>query len=233
MSDAGRLLPDNQDLDPIWQTATAIYLTGPGAQPIDLAPLDATQTLDPLLQQATDMVRQATETAAAPHDPDRHRDLRLPNGHNVPIFQPTADTVRVRSFRARTASIEVQPSDPNLYRISLQFGIPYMSIARQTNMVNPNMIHVGDTLIIPGCGTTGYQPPPTSTPAPITPARTPSPGGGSGQTIRRSAGRYPVRAVAALGDDRQRDCGAQRDPERQPDLHRADVLISRKSDQFH
>ena len=48
-------------------------------------------------------------------------------------------------------------------------------------MVNPNLIHVGDKLIIPGCGTTGYQPPPTSIPT-NNPGYTPNPGGGSGQS---------------------------------------------------
>ena len=57
---------------------------------------------------------------------------------------------------------EVQPTDRNLFRISLLFGVPYMQIAQASNLVNPNIIHVGDKLVIPGCGTTGYVPPPTS-----------------------------------------------------------------------
>src|SRR4051812_37479936 len=61
------LLPNNQELDPIWQTATAVYLLSQGQSPDNsvVEPLNA-PTLEPLLQQATDMVRQATETAAQP-----------------------------------------------------------------------------------------------------------------------------------------------------------------------
>jgi lysozyme len=71
---------------------------------------------------------------------------------------------------------EVQPIDRNLYRISLLFGIPYMDIATKSNLVNPNLIHVGDKLIIPGCGVTGYQPPPTSIPTYYPGATPPAPG---------------------------------------------------------
>jgi len=172
------LLPDNQDLDPIWQTATAVFLISQGQQPVDIVPLDV-PTLDPLLQQATDMVRQATETAAMPMTLTA---LAIQGGPTAtPIFiQPTVGP-SVPVPAGNDCIYEVQPTDVNLYRISLLFGIPYLSIATATHMVNPNLIHVGDKLIIPGCGTTGYQPPPTSIPT-GNPGYTPNPGGGSGQT---------------------------------------------------
>lgn len=68
---------------------------------------------------------------------------------------------------------EVQPEDGNLYRLSLAYGVPIMDIARASGIVNPNVIRVGQRLTIPGCGTTGGVPPPTSTPGP-------SQGGGGG-----------------------------------------------------
>jgi LysM repeat protein len=42
----------------------------------------------------------------------------------------------------------VQPGD-NLYRIGLQFGLPWTSIAAANNIWNPNAIYAGQTLIIP------------------------------------------------------------------------------------
>ncbi|MEO8394917.1 MAG: LysM peptidoglycan-binding domain-containing protein [Chloroflexota bacterium] len=173
------LLPDNQDLDPIWQTATAVYLLSQGQQPINIQPLDV-PTLDPLLQQATDMVRQATETAAMPMTLTA---IAIQGGPTAPpiFIQPTVGP-SVPIVIGNDCIYEVQPTDVNLYRISLLFGIPYLSIAASTHMVNPNLIHVGDKLIIPGCGTTGYQPPPTTIPTNDPGYFTPNPGGGSGQT---------------------------------------------------
>jgi LysM repeat protein len=82
---------------------------------------------------------------------------------------------------------QVQPEDPNLYRISLKFGVTYMSIAQASRLVNPNLIHVWDTLIIPGCGTTGYIPPATLTPSPPFGGVTQIPPGGG-----CSGGQYTV-----------------------------------------
>jgi LysM repeat protein len=56
-------------------------------------------------------------------------------------------------------SYVVQPGD-NLYRISLKFGIAADAIARANGIVNPNILFVGQTLIIPTGGTT--QPAPGS-----------------------------------------------------------------------
>lgn len=174
------LLPEGQDgeIEPIWQTATAIYLQGLGEQPLEVQPLDA-PTLDPLLQQATDMVRQATETAAFPMTQTAQAIFGFPTETSI-LVQPTlGGSIPVGA----DCVYEVQVGDPNLYRISLKFGVPYMEIAQRSNMVNPNLIHTGDRLTIPGCGTTGYVPPPTSTPGAGGPGATLVPGGGSGTYV--------------------------------------------------
>ncbi len=179
------LLPNNQAIDPLDQTATAIYLlNNPSAgQPlIQVQPQDLGQpTLDPLLASATALVQQATGTAAAPLTQTAQAIFGAPTP--TPIFiQPTFTSIGPVPS-GQDCVYEVQPGDGNLYRISLKFGIPYMNIAQASNLVNPNLIHVGDRLIVPGCGTTGYQPPPTSTPGAgggvVVP---PSGGGGSGGT---------------------------------------------------
>jgi LysM repeat protein len=58
---------------------------------------------------------------------------------------------------------EVQATDRNLYRISLAYGTTVAAIAQASGVTNINLILVGQRLTIPGCGTTGYRPPPTST----------------------------------------------------------------------
>jgi LysM repeat protein len=62
---------------------------------------------------------------------------------------------------------EVRRGD-NLFRISIYYGVPINQIATYStnNITNPNIISLGQRIIIPGCGTTPGLPPPTSTPGP-------------------------------------------------------------------
>ena len=59
---------------------------------------------------------------------------------------------------------EVRAEDRNLYRLSLHYGVPVVDIARASGVVDIDLILIGQRLIIPGCGTTGAVPPPTSMP---------------------------------------------------------------------
>jgi LysM repeat protein len=91
----------------------------------------------------------------------------------------------------------VQPGD-NLYRISLRYNVTIAAIVAANNIPNPNLIYVGQTLVIP----TGGTPPPTQ--APGTPAPTQQPGGEveyivvAGDTLGRIAQRFgtTVQAIA-------------------------------------
>ncbi|MCS6837037.1 MAG: LysM peptidoglycan-binding domain-containing protein [Anaerolineae bacterium] len=58
---------------------------------------------------------------------------------------------------------EVRAGD-NLFRLSLYYGLPIRTIATANGIANINLIVVGQKLTIPGCGTTGNFPPPTSFP---------------------------------------------------------------------
>lgn len=179
VADAG-----NQELDPIWQTATAVYLLDQGQQPIEVQPIPQevipeVQQIDPLLQTATQMVFEATATAAYPMTQTAEAIFGPPTP-TFPPFIPTATSGVIPPISGTDCIYEVQPTDVNLYRISLLFGVSYTSIAQASNLVNPNIIHVGDKLVIPGCGTTGYEPPPTSYPSTPYPGYTPPPNG-SGQ----------------------------------------------------
>ncbi len=59
----------------------------------------------------------------------------------------------------------VQPGD-NLYRISLRYNVTIAAIVSANGIPNPNLIYVGQRLVIPDGGTT---PPPPGTPVPTQP----------------------------------------------------------------
>ncbi len=61
----------------------------------------------------------------------------------------------------------VQPGD-TLSRIAARFGVTVQAIVAANNIANPNLIHVGQVLIIPGGGS-ATPPPPGSTPPPPPP----------------------------------------------------------------
>jgi LysM repeat protein len=99
----------------------------------------------------------------------------------------------------------VQPGD-NLVRISLRFGVPLTTLQQVNGIANPNLIYVGQVLIIP---TPGQPLPPTATPRPgqPVPTATPIPGGPAptiyvvqrGDTLSGIATRFgtTVQALAA------------------------------------
>jgi LysM repeat protein len=94
----------------------------------------------------------------------------------------------------------VQPTDRNLWRISLLYGVTVHDIAAASGIPNIHLIYVGQKLTIPGCGTTGHIPPPTSVPGGPGPG---NPGSGQvyivrqGDNLFRISLRYGV-TVASL-----------------------------------
>jgi LysM repeat protein len=65
----------------------------------------------------------------------------------------------------------VQPGE-NLFRIALQYGTTWPVLAAANNISNPNLIYVGQVLVIPAGGTTPSQPQPQPTTAPSTTPQT-------------------------------------------------------------
>ncbi|MCY4540739.1 MAG: LysM peptidoglycan-binding domain-containing protein [Chloroflexi bacterium] len=53
-----------------------------------------------------------------------------------------------------------------LFMLSLAYGSTVDEIAAASNIDNPDRISVGQRITIPGCGTSGFAPPPTSAPRP-------------------------------------------------------------------
>lgn len=170
------MLP-NQQLDPILQTATQLAIQagiGGGLQPI--APTQGVDVLqvDPLLLTATAVIAGATQTAAFPltqtqqaiFGPSPTPGIVVPTSGIItppPGVFPTATTAGVIPGVGDCIH-EVQATDRNLFRISLSYGLTVNQIATASGIVNPALIYVGQRLVIPGCGTTGFRPPPTSLP---------------------------------------------------------------------
>jgi LysM repeat protein len=111
--------------------------------------------------------------------------LQIPTGGTVVIVPPTstpAPGVTVTPAPVVTAapsagSYVVQPGD-NLFRISLRFGVSLAALAQANGILNPNLIFVGETLVIP-TGGVAVVPPAAggATPAPGVTAPPPSSGG--------------------------------------------------------
>lgn len=91
------------------------------------------------------------------------------------------------SAQGSTVTHVVQPGE-NLFRISLRYGVSVQDIVVANNITNPNVIYVGQVLIIPVRGTTPpTQPPPVNpTPnPPVNPPTQPPPTTGTTYTVQR------------------------------------------------
>lgn len=196
----GTLVAMAQDIDPIWQTATAIYLQQIGGAQI----IDPTQPpeIDPLLLTATALVREATQTAEWPMTASAVAPVFFTPTWTSPAILPTSPPV----ISGTDCIHQVQVINENLFRIGLAYGVHYLDIAHYpaNSIVNPNLIYLGQTIVIPGCGSTGKIPPPTWTPGPTQsyptytggyPTYT---GGGSGATFTGQPFNYVVQAGDTL-----------------------------------
>lgn len=79
----------------------------------------------------------------------------------------------------------VQPGD-TLWSIAARYGVTVDAILRANNLINPNFIYLGQTLVIPTPG--GY---PFPLPIPI-PTPSPQPGTGLVQRVERLERQYSV-----------------------------------------
>ncbi|MCC6613956.1 MAG: LysM peptidoglycan-binding domain-containing protein [Anaerolineae bacterium] len=125
----------------------------------------AFQEANPFALTATFIVGQATAQAGIPLTQTAEAVLGVqPTATPIPGL-PTATPGNIVVQPGVDCIHEVQSTDQNLYRISLAYGVPVADIAARSGVTNINLILVGQKLTIPGCGTTGYRPPPTSTPS--------------------------------------------------------------------
>jgi LysM repeat protein len=127
---------------------------------------EAAQEIDPIFITATFIVEQATVQAALDLTATAQSlGIGFPTATPSATLDPNFGVATAIPVLGADCIHEVSISDRNLYRIALAYGADMMEIARLSNVSNINLIVVGQKLVIPGCGTTGVRPPPTSIPS--------------------------------------------------------------------
>ncbi len=91
----------------------------------------------------------------------------------VALLAPALPQVQPALAQGGSTTHVVQPGE-NLYRIALSYGTTWPVLAAANGIANPNLIYVGQVLVIPAAGTVP-QPVPTATPVPSQPQPTPVP----------------------------------------------------------
>ncbi|NWF68245.1 MAG: LysM peptidoglycan-binding domain-containing protein [Chloroflexi bacterium] len=135
------------------------------------------EALSPDQMRATQVIQNATATVDAANTATAAAMGTL----FVPLASPTATTAAgtPQPILSGTDCVDEVRAGDNLYRIATRYGLRVTDVAVYNNIANADVIFVGQRLTIPGCGTTGYRPLPTSTPrATTTPTIAIVPGGG-------------------------------------------------------
>lgn len=154
----GLAFPTEDPFEPFDAEGTAVALL----EQID----DPTPELDPLILEATQAIIRQTQifldqTATAQAVFEVPTETFTPDFFvtaTPDFFQPTDVFPPV----AGADCVHEVLAGQNLFRLSLLYGVPIRSIAAASGVTNPDFIRVGQRLVIPGCGTTGVRPPPTS-----------------------------------------------------------------------
>ncbi len=154
------------------QPTTEAFPTLPPSEPAAAAQIP-TEVLDPFAMTGTAYVQGATETVEA-----YLTGTAQALGIGVPLTPTPTPVGQLNTQAGPTIPLgdcvhEVRAEDRNLYRISLHYGLLVRDIANANGISNVDFISLGQRLIIPGCGTTGAIPPPTSSPTFVPPTSTP------------------------------------------------------------
>lgn len=89
-------------------------------------------------------------------------------GASIPALQATAIPLARATIPPGEDCVHEIRAGDTLFQLSLAYGVTVNDIAKASGIDNPDRIAVGQHVTIPGCGTTGFIPPPTSIPAPTT-----------------------------------------------------------------
>ncbi len=119
----------------------------------------AQQVIDPLNLTATAIVARATMTQAALDGLPVAATLAPVVTPAVPGASATPAAVRTEapSDSAGDCIHVVQAADRGLSNIAALYGVSLADIQQANNLANVELIHVGNELVIPGCGTTGFR----------------------------------------------------------------------------
>lgn len=112
-------------------------------------------TLDPIIQDVTRTVAAATQFAID-QTQTAEFEFILPTATFTldPTFAliPTATFTPILSTGGGADCEHTVSAGQNLFRIGLQYGVPYQDIAAYNGIANANLISIGQVLVIPGCG---------------------------------------------------------------------------------
>lgn len=139
----------------------------PATQP---PPTKAPPPIDEFALSATALIAQLTEAVpglgAPPQSDVQSTSPPAPAATAVPLVRATVPPGEdcVHEIRA----------GETLFQLALAYGVTVDQIAAASAIANPDVIAVGQRIIIPLCGSSGFVPPPTSIPSPtIDPATLP------------------------------------------------------------
>ena len=135
------------------------------------APIIEDEPADDFALSATALIAQLTQVASGQVTSPQVGAQETPEpGAQV----PAATLVRATIPPGEDCVHEIRAGD-TLFQLSLAYGVTVDQIAIASAIVNPDVIAVGERIIIPLCGTTGFIPPPTSIPLPtVDPATLPA-----------------------------------------------------------
>lgn len=117
---------------------------------------EPTATISEALQEATRIIAEATQRSIDATETARGP-ITVPTITPTPdaVFPPTATTTGpTTTTPGGTCTYTIRAGD-NLFRLSLQYDVLVMDIARANNITNPQLIVVGDEIVIPNCNTAG------------------------------------------------------------------------------
>lgn len=120
-------------------------------------PAATEQEADHFALTATALIARQTQSIADPQTSAAEDDQSGAQATAIPLIRATIPPGEdcVHEIRA----------GETLFQLSLAYGVTVDQIADASGITNPDQIAVGQHVIIPVCGTSGFIPPPTSIPA--------------------------------------------------------------------
>ncbi len=119
------------------------------------APTSQPESVDEFALSATALVAQQTQPAELPAE-----SAAIATEASIPTLVPLA---RATIPPGEDCVHEIRPGD-TLYRLGLAYGVSVDEITQASDIINPDVVAVGQKVTIPACGTLGFIPPPTSVP---------------------------------------------------------------------
>ncbi|MCE2490008.1 MAG: LysM peptidoglycan-binding domain-containing protein [Anaerolineae bacterium] len=124
----------------------------PQSEPVE-APL---QDIDPLNLTATAIIARATQTQAA-LDAGEQATSQPASVVTAAVPPATLEGEQETGLPGEDCVHVVQAGDVGLSNIATLYGVTVADIQQANGLANVELIHIGNELVIPGCGTTGFR----------------------------------------------------------------------------